>query len=131
MKGGSRRARLSTSCAAAGEPATPPLTIQGDSIIVSNGRHDSILEVVEKAVLAQVSHEQDEREKQDCAEQAATHANTLFDEGAIGMKSEKGTKFSALVRHIFRSQIRLYSEQVAIWQYASHHQVHVRYMSTS
>ena len=58
-------------------------------------RHDSVLEVIEQAVLAQIAHEQSEREKQAQVEQAAAHVNPLFEQGAIEMKSDKGTKFSA------------------------------------
>ena len=58
-------------------------------------RHDSILEVIEQAVLAQIAHEKNEREKQARVEKAAAHVNPLFVQGVIGMKSDKGTKFSA------------------------------------
>ena len=58
-------------------------------------RHDSILEVIEQAVVAQIAHEQSEKEKQAQVEQAATHANPLFVAEVIGLKSDKGTKFSA------------------------------------
>ena len=41
-------------------------------------RHDSILEVIEQAVLAQIAHEQSEREKQARVEKAAAHVNPLL-----------------------------------------------------
>ena len=53
------------------------------------------MEVIEQAVLAQIALEKSAREKQAQVEQAAAHVNPLFEQGAIGMKSDKGTKFSA------------------------------------
>ena len=41
-------------------------------------RHDSILEVIEQAVLAQIAHEKSEREKQARVEKAAAHVNPLL-----------------------------------------------------
>ena len=54
-----------------------------------------MLKVIEQAVLAQIAYEKSAREKQARVEKAAAHVNPLFEQGAIGMKSEKGTKFSA------------------------------------
>jgi len=58
-------------------------------------RHDSVLQAIEAAVLAQVKHEQAKKEEEGAQLEAAeSHANPLFSE-AIGMKSETGTKFNA------------------------------------
>ena len=47
-------------------------------------RHDSILKVIEQAVLAQIAHEKSVREKQARVEKAAAHVNPLFVQGVIG-----------------------------------------------
>lgn len=56
-------------------------------------RHDSVLQVIEAAVVAQLEHEK--ARKAERLDAAVTHANPLFGEGAIGMKSETGQRFSA------------------------------------
>ena len=53
------------------------------------------MEVIEQAVLAQIAHENSATEKQAQVEQAAADVNPLFEQGAIGMKSDEGSKFSA------------------------------------
>ena len=58
-------------------------------------RHDSVLQVIETAVLAQLEHEKARQAEVAALEAAETHANPLFSEGNIGMKSETGKKFSA------------------------------------
>ena len=55
---------------------------------------------MEQAVQAQIAHEKSEREKQARVEKAAAHVNPLFEQGVIGMKSDKGTKFMAPRSHI-------------------------------
>ena len=54
-----------------------------------------MLQVIEAAVLAQFEHEKAKKEERAKLEEAQHHANPLFSEGTIGMKSTTGKSFSA------------------------------------
>ena len=58
-------------------------------------RHDSVLQVIEAAVLEQFEHETGKKEERAKLEAAQHHANPLFSKGTIGMKSTTGKSFSA------------------------------------
>ena len=62
-------------------------------------RHDSVLEVIETAVLAQMEHEKVAKADRARVEATATHANSLFRGRAIESNLETGKRFRAPQSH--------------------------------